>query len=60
MEKNYSIEEILSAVDEIQKIEKIDMSKKLIDKQNIQTTSSVPKNTLKLIEEAEKFKSNKD
>lgn len=60
MEKIYSIDEILVAVDEIQKIEKLDRSKTSINKQNPQTASSVPNNTLKLIEEAEKFKLNKN
>jgi hypothetical protein len=53
MENNYTIDEILSAVDEIQKRKKerkienfkIDLKQK--------DFSAVPKNTLKLIEEAE-------
>ena len=57
MEQNYTIEEILLAVDEIQnkkKIKKIDSSMIIpIQKDN----SLIPKDTLKLIEEAEKFKS---
>mgnify|MGYP001414208853 CR=1 FL=1 len=56
MEQNYSIEEILSAINEIQ-------NKKKVDKNELNKTQSfkkdyseVPKNTLKLIEEAEKTK----
>ena len=56
MENNYSVEEILSAVDDLQKIKK---EKKIIPVKNTPKTnkSSIPKNTLKLIEEAEKNKS---
>jgi hypothetical protein len=56
IDQNYSIDEILSAVDEIQ-------NKKKEVKSNIATTlpvkkdySEVPKHTLKLIEEAEETK----
>ncbi|MDC0544956.1 hypothetical protein OAO00_00465 [Pelagibacteraceae bacterium] len=48
MEKNYSINEILSAVDEIQ-------NKKKEKKSFQKDYSSVPKHTIKLIEEAEKI-----
>ena len=54
MEDNYSIDEILSAVNDIQNINK--------DKKNLKETSiefnnsNIPKNTLRLIEEAEKSK----
>ncbi len=56
MENNYSVEEILSAVDDLQKIKK---EKKIISVKNTPKTniSSIPKDTLKLIEEAEKNKS---
>jgi hypothetical protein len=53
MEENFSIDEILSAVDKIQKNkkkEKVEMIKNNIVKKDF---SAVPKNTLKLIEEAE-------
>ena len=53
MEERFSIEEILSAVNEIQKEKK---KKKIEPIQNNLTQkdfSAVPKNTLKLIEEAE-------
>ena len=53
MENNYSVEEILSAVDDLHKIKR---KKKIIPvKDNPKTDSlSIPKDTLKLIEEAEK------
>ena len=56
MEDNYSIDEILSAVDELQ-----DMNRNKIKKgSNVSNSKSdnlsIPKNTLKLIEEAEKSK----
>ena len=56
MENNYSVEEILSAIDDLQKIKK---EKKIISVKNTSKTdnSIIPKNTLKLIEEAEKNKS---
>ena len=55
MENNYSVEEILSAIDDLQKIKK---EKKIIPVKNISTTdsSNIPKDTLKIIEEAEKNK----
>jgi hypothetical protein len=56
MEENYSIDEILMAVDEIQNKKK---EKKTESKKNKPAQidySAVPKNTLKLIEEAEKLK----
>ena len=56
MENNYSVEEILSAIDDLQKIKR---EKKIISVKNINKldSSSIPKDTLKLIEEAEKNKS---
>ena len=56
MEQNYSIDEILMAVNEIQNKKK---EKKTESKKNKPAQidySAVPKNTLKLIEEAEKLK----
>jgi hypothetical protein len=53
MEENFSIDEILSAVDKIQKNkkkEKVEMTKNNPVKKDF---SAVPRNTLKLIEEAE-------
>ena len=56
MENNYSVEEILSAIDDLQKIKK--ERKKILVKNTSKTDSSIiPKDTLKLIEEAEKNKS---
>lgn len=57
MENNYSMEEILNAVNDLQKIKKrnIDLHQKEKFKANYK--SNIPKNTLKLIEEAEKSKS---
>ena len=56
MEENYSIDEILSAVDDLQN-SKIDKAKKVSNNSNSKSDdSSIPKNTLKLIEEAEKSK----
>ena len=56
MESNYSVEEILSAIDDLQKIKK---EKKIISVKNTPRTDSsiIPKDTLKLTEEAEKNKS---
>ena len=53
MKNNYSIEEILSAIDDLQKIKK---EKKIISVKNTPEIDSsiIPKDTLKLIEEAEK------
>ena len=52
---NYSIEEILSAVDEFQSKKK-DKKKKLTTQSEKEDYSDVPKHTLKLIEEAEETK----
>jgi hypothetical protein len=56
IEKNYTIDEILSAVNEIQKDKK---DRKPVNFKNSKDQidyTAVPKNTLKLIEEAEKLK----
>ena len=50
---NYSIEEILSAINEIND-DKHKKSKINETKSNYSLNSEIPKNTLKLIEEAEK------
>ena len=56
MEDNYSIDEILSAIDDLQNINK-DKDKKNLEETSIKfDNSNIPKNTLKLIEEAEKSK----
>ena len=56
MEDNYSIDEILSAVNDLQNISK--GKNKKISKEPLITSdaSNIPKNTLRLIEEAEKSK----
>ena len=56
IENNYSVEEILSAIDDLQKIKRV---KKIISVKNTVklNSSSIPKDTLKIIEEAEKNKS---
>ena len=54
MEDNYSIDEILSAVDDLQNLKR-NKTKKVSSVTNAKTDNSdIPKNTLKLIEEAEK------
>ena len=54
MEDNYSIDEILSAVDDLQN-SKRSKTKKVSSVSNAKTDDSgIPKNTLRLIEEAEK------
>ena len=54
MKDNYSIDEILSAVDDLQNFER-NKTNKVSNVSNAKTDDSgIPKNTLKLIEEAEK------
>ena len=54
MEENYSIDEILSAVDDLRNLKK-NKTKKVSNDSNAKTDNTdIPKNTLKLIEEAEK------
>ena len=54
MEDNFSIDEILSAVDDLQNLKR-NKTKKISNVSNAKTEDSgIPKNTLKLIEEAEK------
>ena len=54
MEDNYSIDEILSAVDDLQNLKR-NKTKKVSSVSNAKTgNSDIPKSTLKLIEEAEK------
>ena len=57
MEPKYSIDEILLAVDKIQNKKKKMKIETIKNKSEKKDYSSVPKNTLKLIEEAEKIKS---
>tara|TARA_B100001121_G_scaffold232438_1_gene205695 strand:- start:1288 stop:1461 length:174 start_codon:yes stop_codon:yes gene_type:complete len=56
MEKEYSIEEILSAVDDLQKIKKNKNDVNSLKHQTKVNVSEIPRNTLQLIEEAEKSK----
>jgi hypothetical protein len=56
MEQKYSIEEILSAVNDIGKNKKEKKVKFDKNKSALKDYSAVPNNTLKLIEEAEKIK----
>ena len=54
MEEIYSIEEIISAVDDLQNLKR-NKTKKVSSVSNAKSDNSdIPKNTLKLIEEAEK------
>ena len=54
MEDNYSIDEILSAVEDLQNLKR-NKTKKVSSVSNAKTDDSgIPKNTLRLIEEAEK------
>ena len=56
MEDNYSIDEILLAVKDLQNIRK-DNNKKISKEQLIKfDNSNIPKDTLRLIEESEKSK----
>ena len=54
MEENYSIDEILSAVDDLRNLKR-NKTKKVSNDSNAKTDNTdIPKNTLQLIEEAEK------
>ena len=56
MDDNYSIDEILSAVNALENISK-EKNKKILKESSVKfDNSNIPKNTLKLIEEAEKSK----
>ena len=56
MEDKYSVEEILNAVDDLQNLKKNENLKILRKKKIISENLDIPKNTIKLIEEAEKSK----
>ena len=56
MDDNYSIDEILSAVNALENISKEKNKKILKESSNKFDNSNIPKNTLRLIEEAEKSK----
>ena len=55
-EQNYSINEILSAVDEIQNKKKENKTKSSLSPSPKKDYSEVPKHTLEIIEEAEETK----
>ena len=56
MKTNYSIEEILSAVDEIHNSKKKKIKEQSFYQSTKKANIDIPKNTLRLIEEAEKSK----
>ena len=56
MKTNYSIEEILSAVEEIHKSKKKKIKEQSFNQSTKIANIDIPKNTLRLIEEAEKSK----
>jgi hypothetical protein len=53
MKQNYSINEILSAVEELQNKKKVKKNKIIGNKFTKEDNLTIPKSTLKLIEEAE-------
>ena len=57
MKNKYTIEEILRAVDDLQELKKVKLTENLKKKETKIENLNIPKNTLKLIEEAEKNKS---
>tara|TARA_B100002019_G_C21155560_1_gene540511 strand:- start:98 stop:271 length:174 start_codon:yes stop_codon:yes gene_type:complete len=57
MKDNFSIDEILSAVSDLQNLKKEKNNKFSKDSLSKHDNSDIPKNTLRLIEEAEKSKS---
>ena len=59
MEESFSIDEILSAVNEFQSKSKRKKNENIESKPVKKDYSSVPKDTLKLIEEAEQLNNNK-
>ena len=55
MEEQYSVEEILSAVDDLQSLKKVKKADKIVINKSISDkNTSIPSDTLRLIEEAEK------
>jgi len=56
MNINYSIKEILDAVNDLQKVKKNKIDRSLIKQSNKIDSLDIPKETLKLIEQAEKSK----
>ena len=56
MENNYSIEEILNAVDDLQSFKRQKIQKKNFKTVNKLDNQDIPKDALRIIEEAEKSK----
>jgi len=56
MKENYSIEEILNAVSEIQNIKNKKKEEKKFHNKNNNSVEVIPKDTLRIIEEAEQNK----
>ena len=57
MEKNYTIEEILLAVSDLNKKNKLKKKKNFVqENKNVRANMGLPQNTLQIIEEAEKNK----
>tara|TARA_B100000575_G_C22479459_1_gene317839 strand:+ start:120 stop:293 length:174 start_codon:yes stop_codon:yes gene_type:complete len=56
MENKYSIEEILRAIDDLQKLRKVKNRLDFRKEEIVNENSSIPQNTLRIIEEAEKNK----
>jgi hypothetical protein len=56
MDRNYSIDEIIAAVNDLQNIKKERKFKAKENKPIKKENFDIPKNTLRLIEEAEKIK----
>ena len=56
MENNYSIEEILNAVDDLQSFKRQKIKKKNFKTANKLDNQDIPKDALRIIEEAEKSK----
>ena len=56
MKNKYTIEEILRAVDDLQEFKKVKLTENLKKQETKIENLNIPKNTLKLIEEAEKSK----
>ena len=56
MKNNYSLDEILDAISDLHKIKKVKKIDLVKENKNTSQNLEIPKNTLKLIEEAEKSK----
>lgn len=56
MKNNYSLDEILNAISDLHKIKKEKKIDQVKENKNMSQNLDIPKNTLQLIEEAEKSK----